>query len=246
MKYNTIPKFWDAYHKLPTHVQTLAKKSFELLKQDQHHPSLKLKKLERSGDWAVRIGPNYRALGLETNKNQITWFWIGSHEHYNSLLKGTSKKVKAKHFNNWAKLTPEQIKQEYEWEYIAHVSHRWKLFKDFDDFKNAVENAEVLTLTPEIDRHVANRSYTETIEELKDLTSNYRFPRDVDRIVHGFETNARMPMPILLKLPNNRLYIMSGNTRTDAAFILGITPKVLVVDVRDRMKVKSNRTLAKE
>lgn len=133
-------------------------------------------------------------------------------------------------FNNWVKLTPEQIKQEYEWEYISHIEHEWPIFKDFKDFKNAIKHAKVLTLTPEIDRRVANRSHTHTIEELKDMTSYYRFPRDVDRIVHGFETNARMPMPILLKLSGNRLYIMSGNTRADAAFILGITPKVLVVD----------------
>lgn len=142
------------------------------------------------------------------------------------------------HYSNWAKLTPEQIKQEYEWEYISHIKNRWPLFKNFEDFKQAIENAEVLTLTKAIDQKVANRSHTRTLDELEEMTSHYRFPRDIQRIVDGFEQNAKIPMPILLKTrKDGGLYIMSGNTRTDAAFILGITPKVLVVDVSDRMKI---------
>ena len=42
-----------------------------------------------------------------------------------------------------------------------------------------------------------------------------------------------MPVPIVLKF--SRGYrIMSGNTRLDTAFILGVRPKVLIVDVSDR------------
>jgi mRNA-degrading endonuclease RelE of RelBE toxin-antitoxin system len=237
MKYKADSKYWDLYEKLDPKIKALAKKSFELLKTDIHHPSLKLKKLERSGLWSARVGPNYRVLGVAMpDQKGIIWIWIGSHEQYNTLLKGRKVIADISNFHNWVKLTPEQIKQEYEWEYLAHVSHKWKLFKDFEDFKDAVLHAKVLILTPQIDHHVANRSHTSSIEELKDMTSNYRFPRDVDRIVQGFKTNAKMPMPLLLKLPGNQLYIMSGNTRTDAAFILGITPKVLVIDVSDKMQ----------
>lgn len=137
-------------------------------------------------------------------------------------------------FNNWVKLTPEQIKQEYEWEYVSHIQDRWPLFKNFNEFKHAIENAEVMTLTKERDAGVLNRSHTRTLQQLEDMTAHYRFPRDVQRIVQGFEHNDKMPMPLLLKLPSGKLYIMSGNSRTDAAFILGITPKVLVVDVSDK------------
>lgn len=163
------------------------------------------------------------------------------------LIKAVEEPSKdVSHFNNWVKLTPEQIKQEYEWEYVPHIQNRWPFFKNFEDFKEVVEKAKVLTLTKERDARVLNRSNTRTLQQLEDMTSHYSFPRDVQRIVDGFEHNVKMPMPILLKLPGNRLYIMSGNTRTDAAFILGITPKVLVVDVSDNRVAKTTGITRKE
>lgn len=138
-------------------------------------------------------------------------------------------------FSNWVRPTNEQIKQEYEWEYISHIKDRWPLFKNLKDFSNSVKNAKVMTLTKSIDQKVSNRSDTKNLDELKNLVSKYRFPRDVDRIVDGFKTNAKMPMPFLLRLAKDKLYIMSGNTRTDVAFILGITPKVLILDVANRI-----------
>jgi hypothetical protein len=35
--------------------------------------------------YSVRVGLNYRALGL-MDGDQITWFWIGSHADYDTLL----------------------------------------------------------------------------------------------------------------------------------------------------------------
>ncbi len=75
-----------------------------------------------------------------------------------------------------------------------------------------------------------NRSHTSSIESLKSLVSGYFMPRDVDRIVQGYESNAAMLYPIILKGSNGE-WIMAGNTRLDTAFILGIDPKVLYVDV---------------
>ena len=173
-------------------------------------------------------------------KNREGLFGVGkqvasiSNQRSTQIKAVTEPSKDVSRFNNWAELTPEQIKQEYEWEYISHIKDRWPFFENFNDFKQAVENAEVLTLTKERDAKVLNRSHTRTLQQLEDMTKHYRFPRDVQRIVDGFEHNAKIPMPILLKLPSGQLYIMSGNTRTDAAFILGIIPKVLVVDVSDR------------
>ena len=170
------------------------------------------------------------------NRNQIKQLRAFSPLLASKINAVTEPTKDVSHYSNWAKLTPEQIKQEYEWEYVSHIKSRWPLFKDFEDFKQAIEHAKVITLTKEQDWKVANRSHTTSLDELEEMTSHYRFPRDVQRIVDGFEHNAKIPMPILLKMGSGRLYIMSGNTRTDAAFILGITPKVLVVDVSDRMK----------
>lgn len=134
-------------------------------------------------------------------------------------------------FNNWVDLTDEQIKQEYEWEYISHQKRSgFNPWPTLEEFKKAVTDGDVEALTEAADRNVGNRSRCKDLEDLKDLTSGYRFPRDVDRIVRGYKEGHAMPYPIILE-QGTRRWVMSGNTRLDAAFIMGITPKVLVLKV---------------
>lgn len=83
MKYFANKDFWKCYYGLPSNVQQLADNNFKLLKENPRHPSLHLKKTTRF--WSVRIGLNYRAVGIES-PHGIVWFWIGSHEEYNKLL----------------------------------------------------------------------------------------------------------------------------------------------------------------
>jgi hypothetical protein len=79
----TSPDFWKNYRQLPKVIQDLADKSFALLKNDPHHPSLHLKKI---GEFrSVRIGLAHRALGIMVPKG-ILWFWIGGHADYDNLL----------------------------------------------------------------------------------------------------------------------------------------------------------------
>ena len=47
--------FREHYQELPRHVQQLADKNFELLKQNSRHPSLALKKVRTY--WSARVGP---------------------------------------------------------------------------------------------------------------------------------------------------------------------------------------------
>jgi len=35
--------------------------------------------------WSVRVGLDYRVLGVEV-ENGISWFWIGTHAEYDQLL----------------------------------------------------------------------------------------------------------------------------------------------------------------
>jgi hypothetical protein len=63
MKHYTTLDFWESYNKLPISVQKLADKNYELLKQNPKHPSLHFKKIGEL--WSVRVGLNYRALGVE-------------------------------------------------------------------------------------------------------------------------------------------------------------------------------------
>jgi mRNA-degrading endonuclease RelE of RelBE toxin-antitoxin system len=86
MKHRTLPRFWQHYEQLPKEARKLADKNFELLKSDPHHPSLRFKKVDPDRKlWSVRIGLQYRALGLEKTDG-ILWFWIGSHADYEKLL----------------------------------------------------------------------------------------------------------------------------------------------------------------
>jgi len=81
---HTTKGFWKCYYKLPEDIQELADKNFELLKKNKRYPSLCLKKIEDV--YSVRIGSDYRALGIKKNGN-IYWFWTGDHDEYMRILK---------------------------------------------------------------------------------------------------------------------------------------------------------------
>jgi dihydrofolate reductase len=76
--------FWKCYDRLPQQVQLLADKKFELFSSDPFNPSLGLQ--QKGGVWTVDVGRSYRAIALR-EENDFHWFWIGSHEAYNQLLR---------------------------------------------------------------------------------------------------------------------------------------------------------------
>ena len=83
MKHFASPSFWEGYDKLPSDVQGVADKNFELLKADPKHPSLHLKKVGRY--WSVRAGKKYRAVAVEIDEG-LLWFWIGVHSEYDNII----------------------------------------------------------------------------------------------------------------------------------------------------------------
>jgi hypothetical protein len=83
VKHFASPKFWAAYEALPFQVRRLADANYQLLKRDQHHPSLQFKKVGRY--WSVRVGLRYRALAVEVDEGYM-WFWIGSHADYDKVI----------------------------------------------------------------------------------------------------------------------------------------------------------------
>lgn len=62
----------------------MARKNFELLKQNPRHSSLHFKKVNQF--WSARVGLNYRALAVE-DADDFIWVWIGSHSDYDQLLR---------------------------------------------------------------------------------------------------------------------------------------------------------------
>ena len=79
-----LPDFWKCYEKLPKYVRDLADRKFDLFTQDPFHASLGLQ--QKGEVWTVDIGRSYRAIALRQG-NDFHWFWIGSHEAYNKLLR---------------------------------------------------------------------------------------------------------------------------------------------------------------
>lgn len=82
--HKTSDRFWENFNNLPISIQELARKNFQLLKNDSNHPSLNFKKVGKF--WSARIGLNYRALAVKDGNDYI-WVWIGTHEEYDKLLK---------------------------------------------------------------------------------------------------------------------------------------------------------------
>jgi hypothetical protein len=85
MNHFATPDFWYCYRNLPDEARELADKNFALLRQDPHHPSLRLKKI--GSFWSARVGLRYRALARDRAEG-LVWFWIGRHSEYDQFLKG--------------------------------------------------------------------------------------------------------------------------------------------------------------
>jgi len=69
---------------LPLAVRLAADKQFQLFAQNPGHPSLKFKRVGEL--WSVRVTEGYRALAIQ-NSDTLYWFWIGSHDDYELLLR---------------------------------------------------------------------------------------------------------------------------------------------------------------
>jgi len=82
--HRTTGRFWNRFANLPEAVQVIARKDFELLKDNPSHPSLHFKKVGKP--WSVRVGINHRALAVQDGADFI-WMWIGPHEEYRRLIK---------------------------------------------------------------------------------------------------------------------------------------------------------------
>ncbi|MEM9509056.1 MAG: hypothetical protein AAGA16_15465 [Cyanobacteria bacterium P01_E01_bin.35] len=87
MKSSVTKSFRKGFTKLPTSVRKQAIKAYKLWQKDSSHPSLQFKRVsQRQPIYSVRVSLNYRTLGL-LESDCIYWFWIGTHDEYDELLK---------------------------------------------------------------------------------------------------------------------------------------------------------------
>ena len=82
--HRTTSRFWILLARLPDGIQAVARKNFELLKDNPSHPSLHFKKVGKL--WSARAGITHRALAVEDGEDFI-WVWIGRHDEYKRLIK---------------------------------------------------------------------------------------------------------------------------------------------------------------
>ena len=83
MSHQASKRFWRLFADLEPELQRLARENYELLRTNPQHPSLHFKRVGKY--WSVRIGSDYRALGVDSRKG-IVWFWIGAHAEYERLI----------------------------------------------------------------------------------------------------------------------------------------------------------------
>ena len=81
-------RFRQRLSRLPDDVRRQAGKAYELFSGDPRHPGLRFKRVHATQPiYSVRIGIDYRAVGILA-REEIIWFWIGSHSDYEDLLAG--------------------------------------------------------------------------------------------------------------------------------------------------------------
>jgi len=141
-------------------------------------------------------------------------------------------------FNNWKMPSLAQLKQEYK---VEHDLKGNEFFESEDDFLNAVEQGQIVEITPAEDQSIEYRSGTTSQKELLDLIRSYRsYPKyrnedTIQALYDGFKENKPMDLPIVIEFADGSKRILAGNTRMDVAFQLGINPKVLLVQSKENL-----------
>jgi len=87
LKSRTNSAFRKLLAGLPQGVQEQAIAAYLLFSENPWHPSLHYKKVHPTRPiMSVRVGGDYRAVGIQREAGAILWFWIGPHEQYETLL----------------------------------------------------------------------------------------------------------------------------------------------------------------
>ena len=85
---HVLPSFKKDFRKLPKEIKLQSKSTYKRWKRNPFDKSLEFKQVHQTRPiFSVRIGLHWRALSVREPKNVATWFWIGSHEEYNKLIK---------------------------------------------------------------------------------------------------------------------------------------------------------------
>ena len=145
---------------------------------------------------------------------------------------------------NWVRPSDASIRKEYQIEYLKHLIHELprNIFPTEAEFVKAVKAAPELVVDSATDRKIANRSRTKDMEELLDLISGYRsFPKfrnedTLKALDKRIRKGESVDMPIVVRFPDGKMRVLAGNTRMDIAFMHGINPRVVMLDLTPHMR----------
>jgi hypothetical protein len=133
----------------------------------------------------------------------------------------------------WRVPPDETLKREFA---IEHEYHGLSAFPSEEAFLQAVKEAKVVEVTPEIDKGIEYRTRTQSQQSLLNLIRGYasypkyRNEKTLADLYQRIGTGQAMDMPLILDYGHKRR-VFSGNTRMDVAFQLGKNPQVLWVKV---------------
>ncbi len=87
MNSHTTRSFREAFKALPPDVQQRAREAYKLWRENPNLPGLRFKRVDNQV--SVRIGRNYRALGI-LQGDTVYWYWIGywigKHDAYDRIV----------------------------------------------------------------------------------------------------------------------------------------------------------------
>lgn len=87
MNSRTAKSFRDALKQLSPELRKQAREAYAQFESDPFSPGLNFEEVNKQKHiWSVRITKNFRALGIR-DRDDITWYWIGSHQEYEKKKK---------------------------------------------------------------------------------------------------------------------------------------------------------------
>ena len=79
--------FLFCFAELPDAIKEQARRCYRRWRDNPSHPSLHFKRIHSvEALYSVRVGLGWRAVGL-LEGDTISWFWIGSHADYDTLIR---------------------------------------------------------------------------------------------------------------------------------------------------------------
>jgi len=87
VKSHITPAFRKRLASLPRDVRRQARLAYLQFIENPRYPGLRFRQIHGSDRLvSVRISREYRAVGVRMSPDEIVWFWVGTHDEYETLL----------------------------------------------------------------------------------------------------------------------------------------------------------------